>query len=287
VLSLAGFAPGVLSPVVHVEARGGQVVAYLQQSIVRGLDATGMDLVGASPDPATRQTFAGVQIFDAVGTNRAASLDDWDDVTPVVRIFNPGEETTEVTVSVTPVDPSVDGTSFPVDAEPGVVTEVAMDASIEVDSGVTLADGIYTVALSADTPFVGGVRTSAAQDIGPIETEGVVTAPASDFAWYSASPRLTGDTLFQVAQGPSPKLVAVNPTSADVELALVSQGGEDLTLKVPAGQAASVAVAEGGSYLLTGAEGLYAAVSYASDDRMGAYPVLAARPVSGEIVIRP
>ena len=70
VLSLAGFAPGLVSPIVHVEARGGQVVAYLQQSIVRGLDASGVDLVDAAPDPATDLTFPGVRIFDAVGTSR-------------------------------------------------------------------------------------------------------------------------------------------------------------------------------------------------------------------------
>ncbi len=57
VLSLAGFAPGLVSPVVHVEARGGQVTASLQQSIVRGLDAVGVDLVDAAPDPATDLTF--------------------------------------------------------------------------------------------------------------------------------------------------------------------------------------------------------------------------------------
>ena len=84
--------PGCVSPVVHVEARGGQVTASLQQSIVRGLDAVGVDLVDAAPDPATDLTFPGVRIFDSVGTNRALSLDDWGDVAPIVRILNPGTD---------------------------------------------------------------------------------------------------------------------------------------------------------------------------------------------------
>ena len=92
VLSLAGFAPGLVSPVVHVEARGGQVIAFLQQSIVRGLDAVGVDLVDAAPDPATDLTFPGVRVFDSVGVNRALSLDDWDDVAPIVRIAEPGDD---------------------------------------------------------------------------------------------------------------------------------------------------------------------------------------------------
>jgi len=56
---------------------------------------------------------------------------------------------------------------------------------------------------------------------------------------------------------------------------------------VPAGGAASVPLAAGTVYLLRDAAGLFAAVSYAADDRMAAYPVLVARPVSGPILIRP
>lgn len=288
VLSLAGFAPGVLSPVVHVEARGGRVVAYLQQSIVRGLDATGMDLIGASPDPAADQIVPGVRIVDSVATNRALALEDWDDAAPIVRIFNPGTEATEVTVGVVPVGSDAEGTSFPVEAEPGVVTEVALDAGIEVDTGVALADGVYTVTMSADRPFLGAVRTTAAQDIGPIETDAPVAAPPTDFAWYAAAPQLTGDALAVVAPGPAAVLAAVNPGTSAVTVTLDAQGGgEDLSLDVPAGGSASIPVVAGTAYLLTGATGLHVAISYAADDAMGGYPVASARPVSGPIVVRP
>ena len=236
VISLAGFAPGLASPVVHVEARGGQVTASLQQSIVRGLDAVGVDLVDAAPDPATDLTFPGVRIYDSVGTNRALSLEDWSDVAPIVRILNPGTTATEVTVSVTPLDPSIEGTSFPVQAEPGIVNDVPLDAGTEVDSGVALADGLYTVTMSADQPIVGGVRVSAAADIGAVETEGPIEAPVSDLAWYSAAAVLTDDTLFTVAPGPEPTLAAVNPTAAEIALVLEAQDGADITLVVPAGE---------------------------------------------------
>jgi hypothetical protein len=273
--------------VVHVAARGGQVVAYLQQSIVRGLDAVGVDLVDAAPAPATALTFAGVQIFDSIGTNRALSLEDWDDVAPAVRILNPGTEPTAVTVSVTPADPSIAGTSFTAQAEPGVVTELALDSGAEVDSGVTLADGLYTVTMSSEHPVVAGVRVSAAADIGAVETEGIVPAPASDLAWYSASPELGDLALFTVPPGPSPILAAVNPTDAEIGLVVKALGGEELTLAVPAGGTATTPLEAGTTYELQGASGLYAAVSYAADDRMAAFPVTIARPVSGPIVIRP
>jgi hypothetical protein len=259
----------------------------LQQSIVRGLDAVGVDMVDAAPDPATDLTFPGVTIFDSVGTNRALSLDDWDDVAPIIRIQNPGTTATEVTVSVTPLDPAVEGTTFPVQAEPGIVTDVPLDAGTQVDTGVALADGLYTVTMSADQPIVGGVRVSAAADIGAIETEGPVTAPVSDFAWYSASPALAGDTLITIAPGPDPTVAAVNPTSAEISLVLEAQGGADITLVVPAGGAASTPVVPGTAYLLKAPDGLFAAVTYASDDRMAGYPISSARPVSGPILIRP
>jgi hypothetical protein len=287
VLSLAGFAPGLLSPVVHVEARGGQVTAYLQQSIVRGLDATGIDIVEPAPDPATELTFPGVRVFDSIGTSRALSLDDWDDVGPVVRILNPGTTATVVTVSVIPHDPAAEGTSFPVDAEPGIVTDVPLDAGTHVDSGVALADGQYTVTMSADLPIVGGVRVSAAADIGEVQTEGPVPAPVSDLAWYAASPALTGDALVAIAPGPAPTISAMNPTAAEITVLLDAQGGADVTLVVPPGGSASGPVEEGMTYLLRDAAGLFAAVSYAADDRMAGYPVSSARPVSGAIVIRP
>jgi hypothetical protein len=287
VLSLAGFAPGLASPVVHVEARGGQVVAYLQQSIVRGLDAVGVDLVDAAPAPATDLTFTGVRVFDSLGTNRALSLEDWDDVAPAVRILNPGDESATVTVSVTPADASIEGTSFTAQAEPGVVTELALDSGVEVDSGVALADGVYTITMDSDRPIVAGVRVSAAADIGAVETDGIVPAPPSDLAWYSASPQLGDLALVTVPPGPAPILAVANPTDAEVALVVKALGGEEATLVVPAGGTATTPLEVGTTYELQGASGLHAAVSYAADDRMAAFPVTVARPVSGPIVIRP
>jgi hypothetical protein len=46
-------------------------------------------------------------------------------------------------------------------------------------------------------------------------------------------------------------------------------------------------VVAGTTYLLREPDGLLAAISYAADDRMAAYPISGARPVSGPILIRP
>lgn len=288
VLSLAGFAPGLVSPVVHVTARGGQVSAYLQQSIVRGLDATGMDIVGGATEPATALTIPGVRIFDGVGTNRALSLSDWEDVAPVVRIAAPGAEDATVTVNVTPLDPAVEGTSFETTVSAGEVDELPLDAGAHTDGeGLALADGLYTVTLESDQPIVAGVRVSTAVDTGEPVADAPVEIPASDVAWYAAASPLDGAALLTVAPGPDPQIVVVNPSPAELTVQLDAQGGTDIELVVPAGGSAAAPADESTSYLVSDADGAFLAVSYAGDGAMAAYTIASARPVSGPIVIRP
>jgi hypothetical protein len=64
-------------------------------------------------------------------------------------------------------------------------------------------------------------------------------------------------------------------------------GGKTLSLVVPAGGSASIAVEPDTVYLLKNAKGMLAAVSYAGDARLAHYSVASAGPVSGPIVIRP
>lgn len=287
VLSLAGFAPGLVSPVVHVEARGGQVVAGLQQSIVRGLDAVGVDLIGAAADPSTELTIPGVRVLDALAVNRAVSLTDWDDVVPVIRIAVPGTDKAKVQVSVIPADPAVDGTSFVTEIDGGTVDELALDSGADIDTGIALADGLYTVKIDSDQPVVAGVRVSTAIDAGDSTDDAPAQAPPSDLAWYAPAPTLTGDTLVTIAPGPDPQLAMVNPTEAEVQVVFAAQGGTDITLVIPAGGSAAAPVVAGTTYLLQGAAGLHAAVSYAGDARLAAYTLSSPRPVSGPITIRP
>jgi hypothetical protein len=273
--------------VVHVEARGGQVVASMQQSIVRGLDSVGVDLVNGTAEPATTLVIPGVRILDAVGVNAAVTLVDWQDVSPVVRIAVPGDKKAQVTVNVIPADPKVDGTSFQTTVDGGKVDELALDSGAEVDTGVALADGLYTVTVESDQPVIAGVRVSTAGESTDDTGDAPAQAPPSDLAWYAASPALTGDALVSVAPGPDPLLAVANPTDAEVSLVLDAQGGDDITLVIPAGGTASTSVKAGTGYLLTGATGLHVAVSYAGKAQLAGYPISSARPVSGPIVIRP
>lgn len=287
VIPLAGFAPDVVSPVVHVVSRGGRVVAALQQSIVRGLDPGGVDLVGGGADPATRVVIPGIRVLNAVGVNKALALPDWDDVTSVVRLAVPGDRAAKVQVSLVPEDSTFNGLSFQTDVAAGQVSELGLDSAADTDSGkVSIPDGTYSVVITSDQPVVAGVRVSTAVDApGDVGAASDSSAPSSDFAWYASAPELTDDTAVSVAAGPSPILSAVNPGKTAITLHLV-QGVTDVTLAVPAGGSASISVAPG-SYLLRGGRGLVAAISYAGSAELASYPITSARPVSGPIVIHP
>jgi len=290
VIPLAGFAPDVDTPVVHVVSRGGQVLAALQQSIVRGLDAGGVDLVGGAGDPATHLVIPGVRVFDAIGVNKASGLADWDDIASAVRVAVPGSHSAKVQVDLVPQDATSHGSSFEMDVSSGQVSELALDSATDTDSGaVSIPDGMYTVVIDADQPVVAGVRVSTAEDPAAhgVTATSDTSAPPSDFAWFAPSPVLSGDTAVAIAAGPAPMLSVVNPTKAGATVTLVPSGGASRTLTIAAGGSASIDVAPGTVYLLKNAKGLLAAVSYAGDAQLAHYGVSSAGPVSGPIVIRP
>ncbi len=292
VIPLAGYAPDVATPVVHVVARGGQVVAALQQSIVRGLDAGGIDLVGAAGAPAKHLVIPGVRIFDALGVAKARALSDWDDIVAAVRVAVPGSAAAKVQVSLVPQDAGLNGLSFQMDVSSHQVSELALDSAAQSESAaVSIPDGMYSVVIDADQPVVAGVRVSTAHDPSAGTGDAIVSdtvAPTSDFAWFAPSPLLSGDTAVAIARGPAPMLSVVNPGKASVTLGLDAlAGGTSLSLIVPAGGSASIAIDPNTVYVLKNASGVYAAVSYAGDAQLGHYSVSSAGPVSGPIVVRP
>lgn len=298
VLSLAGFAPGLASPVVQVTARGGRVVAALQQSIVRGLDATGVDTIGPGADPATSLVIPGVRILDAVGVNRAGARADWYDVAPVVRIAVPGDADGTVEVRVSPVGADGVGTSFIVQAEAGQVVDIPLDAGVQEGgqspdpaSGESqrLGDGLYTVQVDADVPVVAAVRASTAVDTGESEAAptGIEPAPPSDLAWFSAAPRLDGGALLVVPAGPNPVVSVVNPTTEAAEVELTPlDGGAPILVAIPAGGATGQPIAAG-AYRLSGTEELVVGVSLADAGSLASYVLAPARPLAGPVVVHP
>lgn len=278
VLSLAGFAPGMASPVVHVRSTGGQVTAELQESIVRTLDPGGVDLIGAGASPATTTVIPGIVVVDHEAIEAAQSLEGHRDLGGTLRVFIPGTGSVPITVSAAMEDGSSppNTTTVPVDA--GVVTELPLGH---------FAEGSYTITVTSPVPAVAAVRTSTvtlAEDAPAASGEEPVVV-ATDFAWFVSASELQGSALLSLAPGPAATLHLVNTGSADVEVAIAATTGTGYSASVPAGATAAVPVADGTSYLLSGFDTLRASVSYRDEGSLAGYTVSAPGRASQPVTV--
>jgi hypothetical protein len=253
VLSLAGFAPDTVSPIVHVTSTGGHIVATLQESIVRGLESAGLDIVTATTNPALRVVVPGlvVQSPDDL-ENRIAQSDDNIDLKTVVRLFVPGSTASNATVNVVPEGDGATGLSFDAALDPGVVTDVPVEG---------LTAGTYTVIVTSSEPVVGAVRLSTAStpDGG---------AATTDVAWLASPTPIHEATAFTVAQGPSPVLHIANASEADIEATVTPGGGSPQQVAVPARSSVSVPVTAGTTYGFESTAAVSASVGYSSANQL-------------------
>ncbi|CAN5215416.1 hypothetical protein BH11ACT4_BH11ACT4_02340 [soil metagenome] len=254
VLSLAGFKPDIVSPIVHVSSSGGQVVASLQESIVRGLDAGGVDIIGATNPAGLVNVIPGMVVHNAAAVQALRGRGQaYDDVVPMLRLFAPGTGTVTTTVSVIPEDGAAGGTSFAYELEAGRVVDVPFS---------DLADGNYTVKIVSPVPVVAAARVTTAVIGGP-----------TDFAWLPAAAELHGQAQLTAAPGPASALHVANTGTVDAALTLTAQDGGSRQLAVPAGSSALVAVQPGSSYRLSGFTSLFAAVTLVADGAIAGYTV--------------
>lgn len=262
VLSLAGFAPEVESPVVLVTSTGGQVAASLQQSIVRGLDAGGLDIVGATAPPALENIIPGVVISGAARVQELLGEGaDYDDLRSILRLYAPGEGTVQATISVIPADGAGTGTSFTFELDAGRVSDVPFDE---------LPDGTYTVRVITDVPTIAGVRVSSAD------------AERTDVAWLSATPALSDAALVSIPDGENPLVHLANPTDADATITVAG-----VTVELPAGASVAVPVEANTTISLESVLGLHAAISLNPSGLLGRFPVLPAGEGASTILIYP
>jgi hypothetical protein len=267
VLSLAGFAPDVVSPVVHVSSRGGAVVADLQQTTVRTLAPGGVDIVGPAAPPSTSAVIPGVLLAEVDAVGALQGQEGYDDLVPTLRVVAPGDAPASATVTVVPADPANTGTAFPLTLEPGVVQDIPVEG---------FAAGAYTVLVESDQPVVAGMRVATADDAG-----------ANDFAWSAASEPLSGTTLAALAPGDGASLHLTNPSETPAIVTLTAQAGGSSSLEVPAGSAVTAPVTTATSYELTGTEGLHAAVTYSVPGFAGWLALGQPAPASSPITVYP
>lgn len=267
VLSLSGFAPDVLSPVIHVQSVGGLIVANLQQSIVRTLAAGGVDTIGTSQSPSTLNLVPGIILADGASVSALQPQPGFSDLRTIIRVFVPGSVAARTEISIIPEDGSAALTPVRVIVQPGVVTDVPLDS---------YPDGSYTVMIASDKPVVTAARVSTVGSTGQ-----------SDFTWIPSAQPIATSALIAVAPGPSPQLNIANPTRKSITATLRQTGGPDLKLVVPAGGAVSQAVTGGSVYSVTGFDSLDFAVSYLGDGQLASFAVTPSAPASRPIRIYP
>jgi len=266
VVSLAGLAPNLRSPVVHMQSHGGQVAATLQQSIVRGLEPGGVDLIGASSGPAESQFIAGVIVTAGTGAEAATEVGGLADDVTTVRVLVPGTAAATVQVGVTDASGQANGSSLEVDIQPGVATEVPLTG---------LASGTYSLKLTSDEPIVAAAQSSAAGSAG------------RDFSWFASSDSLTDEFLVATADGPSPQLNLVNTGSTGATYTVAPEQGESFTVTVQAGGAATLAIAAAERYLVSGGETTVASVAFSGDGLLSAFALSQAGPLAAPIRVYP
>jgi hypothetical protein len=262
VISLAGLAPNLKSPVLQVSSRGGQVAASLEQSSIQGIEPGGVEIVGVTATPATNQIIAGVRVMAAVSAETVTTGEGFNADTPSIRVFVPGSNAATVQIGVTSADGSTEGTSTQVDVEPGIATEIPL---------APLAVGSFSVHLRSDEPIVAAARTA------------TDSAGGKDFGWFSASAPLAGSFTVAVAAGPSPTLHLVNGGAEDAALTLTPTQGTPVDLQIDAGSSATVPVSGGATYVVSGGLKLWALVDYSGDGVLSSFALNPPGPLASSI----
>lgn len=265
VVPLAGLAPNLNSPVVHVTSRGGQIVASLQQSVIHGLTPGGVELVGSAARPDSTQTIAGFLVPASVLDETQSNDTDFHGDQAGLRVLNLGDVSSSLTVSVSS-DEGGAGTSLDVTLEPGVASEVPL---------TMLTAGSYTVRMSADQPIVAAARSTEKSET------------SEDFAWFVASPSLTDESLFAVADGAAPTLHLANSSGLVQTVTVISDAAAPVTLTLPAEGAVQHPLSASARYIVRGAslDGVRATVSYQGGAALATFAINPPGPLAQPITV--
>jgi len=272
---LAGLAPGQEQLSVRVRSTGGPVSAVIQQSVLRGLTAGGVDFISPGTAPATRQVISGLDLQDPAALAALAAKPGFADAKPALQITVPGAADAVVEVKLFGRDGQkpLPGGGV-VTAKAGAVTEVSL-------AGVPA--GHYTLTASSDVSFAAAARV----------TRGLKAEDAADFAWAPSSVRLgsqhvvpvpaTG-TRFLVFGVPDGRAtISYTPITADGKVRAAATadiaGGTTASVRIPADVEGSPLV----GYLVSAAGGAaYGSVLLEQDNKPDVSTIAVAPGAAGQ-----
>lgn len=275
VLSLAGLAPNVASPVVRVTSTGGSIAASLEQSVVEGLAPAGLELTGPTAAPSDRLVIPGLVIADEGGVHADEDHAEGD-AFAALRLYSPGDEQVEVSIGIVPVGGGGAGDSIDVALQPGTVSDVPLG---------DLAAGTYTVRVDADGPLVAAARSTVMALADDEDGQATDAAVPADLAWFVAAQPLLDSAVVAVASGASPTLhLAAGGSGA--EAVTVTIDGATRDVELPSLGSVSVPL-EPGTVLLQGVEGVSASITYRGADALASFAVAPPGPLDSPIRVYP
>jgi len=182
-LYLDALTPQLSTLAVHVQARTGRFVAVLQDSLMRGITAGGLDDL-TPVVPARRQLVTGL-LRRAPGT-----------ITVTIAVPGPRDAVVRVRLL---------GTDAGVDLPDGVVTVPAHSVK-DVVLPATVGDGSWTADLASDVDVAAAAMSVVTRPGG--ENAGTAAGlgkqvPLSELAWSTAAAPLTGDVLLALPSLPA------------------------------------------------------------------------------------
>ncbi|WP_158862791.1 DUF5719 family protein [Leifsonia sp. AG29] len=265
VVPLAGLAPSATAPVVHVIARGGQVVATMQQSYEQGIEPRGVELSGATSGPSRTQIIPGLTVASMDAVQAAQSAEGVNVDFPALRVLVPGTEDAQLTVGTVGEAGTAVGDSFAQTVKAGSVAELPLQH---------LKDGSYTVTVHSSVPVVVAARTTS------------VGTKSRDFAWFGAALELGDSLLATMPGGPNATLHLANAGDSDKKVTVKAADGHSSTLTVPAEGGAPLRL-PGGAYTLTGASGLRGSVSVQDDGAASSFVLTPPGALAAPIAVYP
>ncbi|MFD5866026.1 DUF5719 family protein [Agromyces sp. NPDC127015] len=275
VVSLAGLAPNLASPVVHVTSTGGGIAASLEHTVVEGLTPAGVELVGPTATPAEVQIIPGFTVPVDGGVD---ATDDHaeGDAFPAVRLLATGDDPVQVSIDIAP-ESGGGGGSIDATLEPGIVSDVPLG---DLDAGE------YTIALEADGPIVAAARATTGSPQAQTDPDGDDREASVDLAWTAATLPLLDTAVIAVPRGPNPVLHLANPGDDEVE-AMLTVDGDEREVRIAPGTTEAIEVEARGVVELAGTAGLHATVAYSGERALSSFPVRPPGPLDSPLRVFP
>jgi hypothetical protein len=256
---LASVAAGERSPIVRATSAGAPIRASLQSTLVRTLDAVGIDV---------QDGVSGAQNGLRILGIRSAPITDGDDASGlVVRMLAPDADGS-ATVRVRSASSAEIIAEYPVDLVAATPAEIALAG---------LPEGYYDIEIESSAQLVAGVHQTAR------------AGAREDFAWMLPAPELApeAELAFSVPTGAPATLFLRNP--GDAEVTVTIDGADRKQVQLPAGGGAVVPVRAGGHTLLPSGR-VHAAIGMGGESGSAAvagWPLWGGAATDRPILVRP